>query len=63
MTDNRKLEELTWDELQQAVEKFIVADGPNTDDLSAKDFFAVWMQFDTERMLSGDVVESRELRL
>lgn len=30
MTDNRRLEELTWDELQQAVEKFIAADVPNT---------------------------------
>jgi hypothetical protein len=63
MTDYRKLEELSWQELQQAVEKVIAADGPNTDDLSMEDFFAVWMQFDTERMLCVDVVESRESRL
>lgn len=31
MTDNRRLEELTWDERQQAVEKFIAAGGLNTE--------------------------------
>ncbi len=49
MTDNRKLEELSWHELEQAVTTFIAADGPNTDDLAAEDFFALWAQFEQAR--------------
>lgn len=49
MTDNRRLEELSWHELEQAVTTFIATDGPNTDDLVAEDFFALWTQFEQAR--------------
>lgn len=61
MTDNRKLEEISWDELEKAVEHFVAADGPNTDDLGANDFFALWAQFEQERRqriveVAGEIV-------
>jgi len=49
MTDKRRLEELSWHELEQAVTTFIMADGPNTDGLAAEDFFALWAQFEQAR--------------
>lgn len=49
MTDNRRLEDLTWAELEQATENFVAEDGPNTDDLAAEDFFALWAQFEQDR--------------
>ena len=48
MTDNRKLEELSWNEIEQAVEQFVAVDGPNTDDLAADEIFALWAQFTQE---------------
>ena len=61
MIDNRNLEELSWQELQQVVENFIAADGPNTEDLTATDFFATWAQFEQERQqrvveVQGEIV-------
>jgi hypothetical protein len=43
------LETLSWDELELAVEQFIAADGPNTDDLPTDEFFALWARFEAER--------------
>lgn len=61
MNDNRNLEEISWDELEQGVEQFIAADGPNTDELAAADFFALWAQFEQERQqrvveVEGEIV-------
>lgn len=38
-----------WDELEQAVERLVAADGPNTDDLPADEFFALWTRFEANR--------------
>lgn len=43
------LEDLNWKTLEEAVEQFIMADGPNTNDLPATEFFSLWEQFDAER--------------
>ena len=61
MIDNQTLEEVSWAELEQAVEQFVAADGPNTDDLAADDFFALWAQFEQERQqrvveVEGEIV-------
>jgi len=54
------LEALSWDELEQAVERFIAADGPNTDDLPADEFFTLWARFEAERRrvveVEGEIV-------
>jgi len=54
------LEALSWAELEQAVERFIVADGPNTDDLPADEFFTLWARFEAERRrvveVEGEIV-------
>jgi len=42
MNSEGRLETLNWDELEQAVERFVAADGPNTGDLPADEFFALW---------------------
>jgi hypothetical protein len=49
MSNERGLEALSWDELEQAVEQFIAVDGPNTDDLSGDEFFTLWARFEAER--------------
>lgn len=50
MDNEQGLEEaLSWDEFEQAVERFIAADGPGTDDLPADEFFALWARFEAER--------------
>ena len=51
MSNEQKLglEAPSWDELEQAVEQFIAADGPNTDDLPADEFFTLWAHFEAER--------------
>ncbi|MFQ5813743.1 MAG: hypothetical protein ACE5I2_11250 [Anaerolineae bacterium] len=49
MDNERGLEALSWEELEQAVEQFIAADGPNTDTLPADVFFILWAQFEVER--------------
>lgn len=49
MVDNRKLDELNWTELEQSIEHFIAADGPNTDELPSDDFFALWARFEQKR--------------
>jgi len=61
MSEKRGLEALGWEELEQAVERFIAADGPNTEALPANEFFALWAQFETERRhrvveVEGEVV-------
>ena len=38
-----------WDELEQAVERFVAADSPNTGDLPADEFFALWGRFEADR--------------
>ena len=58
MSDNRSLEDLSWNELEQAIENFIASDGPNADDLSAVDFFALWAQFDAERKQRTDITQT-----
>jgi len=54
------LEALSWAELEQAVERFIAADGPNTDDLPADEFFTLWARFEAERRrvveVEGEIV-------
>ena len=49
MNNKRGLEALSWDELEQAVERFIAADGPNTNDLPADEFFTLWARFEGDR--------------
>ena len=49
MNNERGLETLNWDELEQAVERFVAADGPNTGDLPADEFFALWARFEEDR--------------
>ena|GEM_PF-975859 len=49
MNNERGLEALSWDELEQAVERFVTADGPNTGDLPADEFFALWARFEADR--------------
>ncbi|MGA9351166.1 MAG: hypothetical protein WBW48_20500 [Anaerolineae bacterium] len=49
MNSERGLETLNWDELERAVERFVVADGPNTGDLPADDFFALLARFEADR--------------
>jgi len=49
MSKERGLEALSWEELEQAVELFVVADGPNTNTLPADEFFTLWAQFEAER--------------
>lgn len=61
MNNDRGPEALSWEELEQAVERFIAADGPNTDDLPANEFFTLWAQFEAERRrrvieVEGEVV-------
>ena len=58
MTDNRRLEDLGWNELVEAMDRFITADGPNTDDLSIADFFALWAQFDGEREQRANIAQT-----
>lgn len=55
------LEALSWSELEQAVEQFIITDGPNTDDLPADEFLTLWARFESERRrriveVEGEVV-------
>jgi hypothetical protein len=54
------LETLSWAELEQTVERFIAADGPNTDDLPADEFFTLWARFEAERCrvveVEGEIV-------
>ena len=54
------LEAPSWDELEQAVERFIAADGPHTDDLPADEFFTLWARFEAERRrvveVEGEIV-------
>jgi hypothetical protein len=56
----RGLEALSWDELEQAVERFVAADGPNTGDLPADEFFTLWARFEAERRrvveVEGEIV-------
>jgi len=49
MNNERGLEALSWDELERAVERFVTADGPNTGDLPADEFFALWARFEADR--------------
>ena len=49
MNNERGLETLSWNELEQAVERFVAADGPNTGDLPADEFFALWARFEADR--------------
>jgi hypothetical protein len=61
MNNERGLEALNWDELEQAVERFVTADGPNTGDLPADEFFALWARFEADRRrrvveVEGEVV-------
>ena len=50
MNDNeRGLEALGWDELEWAVERFVVADGPNTGDLPADEVFSLLARFEADR--------------
>lgn len=61
------LEALGWDELAEAVEQFIAADGPNTGDLPVDDFVALWARFEAERRqrvveVEGEIV-GEEVRL
>lgn len=61
------LEALDWDELAEAVEQFIAADGPNTSDLPVDDFVALWARFEVERRqrlveVEGEIV-GEEVRL
>lgn len=49
MNNERGLEALSWGELEQAVERFVAADGPNTGDLPADEFFALWVRFEADR--------------
>ena len=58
MTDNRRLEDLSWKELVEAIDRLITADGPNTDDLSIADIFALWAQFDGEREQRADIAQT-----
>ena len=58
--NERGLEALSWDELEQAVERFVVAGGPNTGDLPADEFFALWARFEADRRrvveVEGEIV-------
>lgn len=61
------LEAMDWDELGEAVEQFVAADGPNTDDLPVGDFVALWARFEAERRqrlveVEGEIV-GEEVRL
>jgi hypothetical protein len=60
MNNERGLEALSWDELKQAAERFVAADGPNTDDLPADEFFALWARFEADRRrvveVEGEIV-------
>ena len=61
------LEALDWDELAEAVEQFIAADGPETSDLPVGDFVALWVRFEAERRqrvveVEGEIV-GEEVRL
>jgi hypothetical protein len=61
MNEAQGLEALSWNELEQAVERFVAADGPNTDDLPADEFFALWARFEAERRrrvieIEGEIV-------
>ena len=40
-----------------SIDRLITADGPNTDDLSIADFFALWAQFDGEREQRADIAQ------
>jgi len=62
MNNREGLETLGWDELEQAVERFIAADGPGTDDLPADEFFALWARFEADRRrqvveVEGEIAE------
>jgi hypothetical protein len=46
-----------WDELEQAVERFMAADGPNTGDLLADEVFALWARFEANRRRVVEVEE------
>lgn len=59
MDNERGVEALSWDEFEQAVERFITADGPGTDDLPAGEFFALWARFEAERRQRVVEVELR----
>jgi len=60
LNNERGSETLNWDELERAVERFVAADGPNTGDLPADEFFALWARFEAERRrvveVEGEIV-------
>jgi hypothetical protein len=65
--EESSLEGLDWDELAEAVEQFIAADGPNNGDLPVDDFVVLWARFEAERRqrlveVEGEIV-GEEVRL